>query len=122
MICDPEFESKHSRPYRIAVHFAFGAGMAALLVLVLGYFVMLLWNGVLTYATAARPISYWQSVGMLVLARILVGGFHGRGNKHKSGGGLYGHRTWREYDRWWQEVGKQSFENFSGAPERADKG
>ncbi len=61
-------ESKHGRMYRVVVHVAFGATVAGLIAVVFGYFVMLLWNGVLPQVTAARSISYWQAVGLLLLA------------------------------------------------------
>ena len=47
------------------------AGVAALLALA----VHGLWNGVLTDVTGVKAITYWQALGLLVLARILVGGF-----------------------------------------------
>src|SRR5215469_8564725 len=34
-----------------------------------------LWNGVLTEVLGVRTINYWQALGLLVLARILFGGF-----------------------------------------------
>ena len=34
-----------------------------------------LWNGVLTEVVGVKAITYWQALGLLVLARILVGGF-----------------------------------------------
>ena len=43
--------------------------------LVLGAIVMLLWNAILPEVTSARPLSYWQALGLLVLSRILFGGF-----------------------------------------------
>ncbi|MCB9298577.1 MAG: hypothetical protein H6559_36505 [Lewinellaceae bacterium] len=43
--------------------------------LLLGAIVMLLWNAILPEATSARPLSYWQAVGLLVLSRILFGSF-----------------------------------------------
>jgi hypothetical protein len=108
-------ESKHSRMYRVVVHVVFGFAVAVLIALAFGYFVMLLWNGVLPHVTAAQPISYWQAVGLLVLARILVGGLKGHGGCHghdlRRGG-----RSWREYDQWWKEVGRHSFETFAGFP------
>ncbi len=106
-------ESKRSRVYLAVVHLAFGAAVATLIAVVFGYFVMLLWNGVLPHVTAARSISYWQAVGLLLLARILVGGLKGHGGCHG-----HDHRhsrgSWREYDRWWKTTGRQSFENFAG--------
>jgi hypothetical protein len=37
-----------------------------------------LWNGVLTEVINVKAVTYWQALGILVLARILFGGFPGR--------------------------------------------
>jgi hypothetical protein len=44
-----------------------------------GWIVMLLWNAVLVPAAGAAVITFWQGLGLLVLCRILVGGFGGGG-------------------------------------------
>ena len=50
---------------------------------VLGAFVMLLWNAVVPELFAgARSIDYLHALGLLVLCRILFGGFRGRGGWH----------------------------------------
>ena len=46
-----------------------------LIIGVLGALVMGLWNAILPDALGAKPISYWQAVGLLILSRILLGGF-----------------------------------------------
>ena len=38
-----------------------------------------LWNGVLTDVLGVKAITYWQALGILVLAKILFGGFPKRG-------------------------------------------
>lgn len=48
--------------------------MAALL----SFVVYELWNGVLTDVLGVKTITYWQALGLLVLAKILFGGFPGR--------------------------------------------
>ena len=50
-----------------------------------GYVVMLLWNSILPEITSAQPVNYWQAMGLLVLCRILFGGFKnsGYGHRHK---------------------------------------
>jgi hypothetical protein len=50
--------------------FAAAFGLSAL--------VMWLWNAILPQVTGATTITYWQAMGLLVLARILFGGFHFR--------------------------------------------
>jgi hypothetical protein len=47
---------------------------------VLGWVVMMLWNAVVPVVFAGgRVIDYWHALGLLVLSRILFGGFRGRG-------------------------------------------
>ncbi|WP_413927602.1 hypothetical protein [Herbaspirillum sp. alder98] len=53
----------------------------AVCVLALGAAVMLLWNWVVPpIFPAATEIGFWRALGLLVLCRILFGGF--RGNRH----------------------------------------
>lgn len=47
--------------------------------LLLGAVVMWLWNAILPPVLAVGALSYWQAVGLLILCRILFGGFRGRG-------------------------------------------
>jgi hypothetical protein len=54
---------------------------------------MLLWNAILPDVIAAKPIGFWQALGLLALSRILFGGFRGPGGRgrFRSGG-----TAWRE--------------------------
>lgn len=71
------------------------AGKALLVVVgiaVLGVAVMLLWNWVIpALFVGAQPIGFLRALGLLVLSRILFGGFHGRG-------GWGGRRHWRQWN------------------------
>ncbi len=49
--------------------------VAAIFIAALGGIVMLLWNNILVEVTSVRPLSYWQAIGLLLLARILFGSF-----------------------------------------------
>ena len=65
---------------------------------------------------AGKPsrLDFWHAVGLLLLARILVGGFH-RGGLF-GGRRHWGHREdWRQYEDWWREVGHKSFAEFTAA-------
>ncbi len=57
------------------------AAMAAIGVSVAGLVVMGLWNSLMPAIFAVKAISFWQGLGLLVLSRILFGGFRpfGRG-------------------------------------------
>jgi hypothetical protein len=92
----------------VAGHVAAGALLAALLALVFGWIVALLWNHILPDLLGVKAIGYWQSVGLILMTRILVGGFnHGHGGKHEPHG-----KHWSNYDEWWEEVGEKSFREF----------
>lgn len=69
-----------SKPYLIPVFVLLGVGAVALF----GWVVMMLWNTTLVPATGAAVISFWQAMGLLVLSRILVGGFGGSGKGRSS--------------------------------------
>jgi hypothetical protein len=56
--------------------------LAALFVAAAGTTVMLLWNWLLPSIAGLRAIGFWEATGLLVLARILVGGLRGRGHWH----------------------------------------
>jgi Ca2+/H+ antiporter, TMEM165/GDT1 family len=47
----------------------------AVLVLLLGFLIMFLWNSILPALFGFHTITFWQGVGLLVLTRILFGGF-----------------------------------------------
>jgi hypothetical protein len=69
----------------------------ALLVVVaigaLGAVVMGLWNALLPELFGWREIGFWQAVGLLVLSKILLGGWRG-------GPGHHGHWRARMMERW----------------------
>ena len=52
----------------------FALGVVALVALA----VYGLWNGVLTEVVGVKAVTYWQALGILVLSRLLFGGFPGR--------------------------------------------
>ena len=47
--------------------------------LVFGYLVMSLWNWLMPALFGLHVITFWQALGLLVLSKILFGGFRGRG-------------------------------------------
>lgn len=67
----------------IAGHIGMGIIFFGALALLFGYFVMLLWNGVVADVVAVQKVTYWQAVGLLVLCRLLVGGLHPGHSSHK---------------------------------------
>lgn len=70
---------------------------------VLGWGVMLLWNWVVpALFVGARAIDFAHALGLLVLSRILFGGFRGHG------GGWRQRRHWRK----WEAMTPEERENF----------
>jgi hypothetical protein len=67
--------------------------LALLLIGVVSAIVMLLWNALVPQLFGGRAIEFWQAAGLLVLARILFGGFRGHGGWH------WGWRH-RMHERW----------------------
>jgi hypothetical protein len=77
---------------------------AVLLVAFLGFVVMSLWNWLTPALFTWHPISFWQAVGLLILSKILFGGFRGRPERH-----LYWRRRMMER---WQQMTPEERENF----------
>lgn len=69
-----------------------------------GFVVMGLWNAILPAVLGVKAITFWQAMGILVLSKILFGGFRGRG-------GWKGHA--------WKEKMKQRWDTMT--PEEREK-
>jgi hypothetical protein len=69
------------------------AGLAA--IALFGFIVMYLWNWLAPAVFGAHAVTFWQALGLLILARILVGGLGG-------GHGDDRHGRRRMMDRWEQ--------------------
>ncbi|MFL9868565.1 hypothetical protein PQR67_30725 [Paraburkholderia fungorum] len=81
----------------------FGKALLVLVAIaVLGWMVMTLWNWVVpALFVSARVIDFPHALGLLILSRILFGGFRGHG-------GWHGRRHWRR----WERMTPQERENF----------
>jgi hypothetical protein len=63
----------------------------ALLIFAAAAVVMLLWNAILPDLLQVKRIGYWQSLGLLVLCRILFGSFHFGRRHHRAPFGSRGY-------------------------------
>jgi Ca2+/H+ antiporter, TMEM165/GDT1 family len=79
--------------------------IAALAVAAFGYAVMQLWNWAVPAVTGLHSVTFAQALALLVLARILFGGFRARG-----GGWHWRHRL-RER---WEQMTPEQREQFQG--------
>jgi len=76
-------------------------------ILVFGWAVMLLWNGVVSPVLHVEQVSYGQALGLLILCRILSGGFRGPGPR--------GGRQWQGGPPWrqkWMKMSDEEREKF----------
>ncbi len=81
------------------------AAFAILFFTVFGYVVMRLWNWLMPALFGWHPINFWQALGILVLSKILFGGFHGR-----RGGPMHWRHRMRER---WEHMTPEEREKFS---------
>ncbi len=73
--------------------------LAIALTALLGYIVMSLWNCVLVAVLHLSVITFWQALGILILSKILFGGFKGRW-----GGGPRSHKWKKEMQEKWHTM------------------
>jgi len=62
-------------PYSRKRRFFFFPVLIILALFILSAIVRGLWNAVLVDVVAVKPITIWQAMGLLILSRLLIGGF-----------------------------------------------
>lgn len=83
--------------------------LVVLIIALLGWIVMRLWNWVLPgLIVDAHVIDYPHAIGLLVLCRILFGGFRGHGGCHRRG-------QWQQWQRWQQMTPQEREQLRNGA-------
>lgn len=81
------------------------------------WFFQWLWNILLPDILGVKSVSYWQSLGILLLSKILFGGFNGAKEKFKRHNNFNDDRR-----RDMKEMWKQKFESkFCGTDEEREK-
>ncbi|OPL17778.1 MAG: hypothetical protein AVO35_08960 [Candidatus Aegiribacteria sp. MLS_C] len=100
---------------KIVVMVIIGLVGLAILALVFGVFVKLLWNALMPAIFGLPEISFWQGVGIVVLAHIIFGGDHGhRYEKRSSKRRLSEEKSLlsemeSDYRQFWREEGREAF-------------
>jgi len=94
-----------------------------------GAVVMWLWNWLMPAIFHLGVITYWQAVGLAILGRLLIGGFHhGAHHRGRHNFGPWRHRhymhnfqncrdhsygeKWSHYDQFWNEEGERAFDDY----------
>lgn len=94
------------------------------LALLFGYVVMWLWNWLMPAVFGLGVITFWQAVGIIILARLIFGGFKHHHDNHdkwsKKWPGKHSREKnmkenwakWKYYDRFWKEEGEKAFDDY----------
>jgi hypothetical protein len=97
---------------------------AIVFMLLFGYGFMLLWNWLMPEVFELPYLSYWQAVGILVMAKLLFGNFTGKGDKKHSKRPDRHFRErrnescnkdfskWEFYDEFWKDEGEKAFSAY----------
>jgi len=98
-----------------------GAIGFTLLAFLFGFVIMKLWNVLMPEIFHLTTITYWQAVGLAILGRLLIGGVHPGGHHKKADHKFHSHvgincgcggEKWSQYDKYWQEEGEKSFDEY----------
>ena len=82
--------------------------VALLILALVGFLFMSLWNWLMPALFGLRLITFWQALGLLILSKILFGGFRGRSGRH-------GPWRWGWRRRWmerWEQMTPEEREKF----------
>jgi hypothetical protein len=118
-----------------------GLGFAGLFALVFGYVVKWVWNMLMPAVFGLNEITFWQAFGIVILAKLLFGGFsphrHDRGYRYdrlhhdwrfpwnrftehrqdlKSN-----YRNWKYYHGFWHDEGQAAFEAYIDRKKRQEQ-
>ena len=108
-----------SKGVKVFFFILLGIGIAFLV----GYIVMRLWNWLMPELFDLPTVTYWQAVGVLVLAKIIFGfggGDGPSGNKKSKKSPRMGScnplrrdfSEWKHYDEFWKEEGEQAYNKY----------
>ncbi len=104
-----------AKPVRIICYVILGIIGGAALFWALGTVLTLLWNGVMTALFGVPQITFWQSLGLFLLLRLLIGTFGGdkrEGGKDKKNKCEKAEKDGDKYAEWWEKEGKSSFDEY----------
>ncbi|MGD9212809.1 MAG: hypothetical protein PVI90_18640 [Desulfobacteraceae bacterium] len=119
-----------------------GLMFAFLFALFFGFFVKWLWNMLMPGIFGLPTISFWQAFALIILAKLLFGGFsHPHHSPHRSWGnhcnwhhhpsnssdgsrhGFKDNSTdWREYRQFWKDEGKEAFQAYINKKKNSRQG
>jgi hypothetical protein len=134
--------SSRDRARRVCGKVGIGIVVGFLIALVFGLLVKWFWNWLVPDIFGLGTITFWQAFGLVILTKLLFGGFipHGR-FKHHPKTGYYHDRLqgwddresddpddensrhcpfdrWSRYGRYWREKGRDDFNRYANGVEK----
>jgi hypothetical protein len=102
-----EMEGMTRRRTRRLVRFLMFLPLGIAFLALFGWIVMLLWNSLMPALFGLKTITYWQAWGLVILGRILFGGWRGAAGGHSFRG--------RRMARRWARMTPEEREKFRQA-------
>jgi len=108
-------------PGEIAGLIFFGIIAITGLAILFGFVIMWLWNWLMPDLFGLTTITYWQGVGLFILAKLLLGGCGGGGKskRHSKDYDCSDRRKkksdfskWKHYDKFWEEEGHKAYGKY----------
>ncbi len=113
------------RVFRIIGLVITGIFFAVAFALIFGIVVQAAWNWLMPELFGLKTVTFWQAFVLVILAKILFGGFHGRhGNRYDrfqnkmwlkglfSRGGISPRAYRKYYSDFWEKEGREAFEQY----------
>ncbi|WP_375326082.1 hypothetical protein [Flagellimonas sp. GZD32] len=99
--------------------------LGTIIFLLANYLLMRLWNWLMPDLFGVGTVTYWQALGIFILAKLLFG-FGGGGGKSKGGSShkkkmkssnpckpwRRDFNEWKYYDQFWEEEGETAFKSY----------
>ena len=129
-------DPKKRKAERFFLYVGGGAILVVVICLVLGLLIQLLWNSTIAAMFGLPVISYWQAIGLFILAKLLfgIGPHRARFDRHRKDRGRRPRRCDSKsedvpvladdgmFERYWQEEGKEAYEAFLATRREDQKG
>jgi len=126
-----------SKVLRIVGHVFVGLIFAIAFALVFALLVQFIWNSLMPAIFDLKTITFWQAFGIIVLAKLLFGGFGHHDHRHQDHRDYYHwhkdrdneerppgrtSRNWKSYRQFWKDEGKQAFDAYVSRVEKQGGG
>ena len=89
------------------------------LAILFGFTVMWLWNWLMPELFGLPMLTFWKAVGVVILSKLLFGGFGGKGgsSKHNHSSSKKSKKNkdfskWAHYDKFWEEEGEKAYAEY----------